>query len=238
MKNLMNLLIFSLFNYIECKDIFLFVYQKKFYFVNNFCFFCKFLGQASKVCYEGLGCFSSDYPFYDPIIRPVHTLPESPQKINTKFLLYSYAKQMLPKEVDPKKWSTTKYSTLSHRSLKLKVIIHGLVKDIRRTDKWIKQLVGQYLNKSELQNVIVVDWTDGALDYTQAVANARVVGAQVTQLIITLRKEVSTSLSLIHLIGEGVGAHAAGYAGERLEGWVGLRVYPRHSLLRRSAERG
>ena len=123
--------------------------------------------------------------------------------------------------MDPQKWSTIKYSTLSYRSLKLNVIIHGMVKDIRRTDKWIKQLIGQYLNQSEQQNVIVIDWTDGAQDYTQVVANSRVVGAQVAELIKTLRKEVSTSLSLIHLIGEGVCTHAAGYAGERLEGRVG-----------------
>ncbi len=68
-------------------------------------------------------------------------------------------------------------------------------------------------------NVIGVDWTGGnTLPYTQATANTRVVGAVVAQFITFLEEHTGLSRSNIHIIGHSLGAHTAGYAGERLPG--------------------
>ena len=61
----------------------------------------------------------------------------------------------------------------------------------------------------------MVDWTQGSkgLNYLQAAANARVVGAQVATMIRTL----GVDLGRVHLIGHSLGAHVAGYAGEKFQ---------------------
>ncbi|KAL3256671.1 hypothetical protein MRX96_017127 [Rhipicephalus microplus] len=54
--------------------------------------------------------------------------------------------------------------------------------------------------------------------YTQAVANARMVGALVADMIMHIQDRYSVAGSDFHLIGYNVGAHIAGYAGERVKG--------------------
>ncbi|GFY63458.1 pancreatic triacylglycerol lipase [Trichonephila inaurata madagascariensis] len=67
------------------------------------------------------------------------------------------------------------------------------------------------------ENVLVVDWTaNNRLPYSVTVANSRVVGAQIAHFINYLYKTMGTSPESFHLIGHSVGAHVAGYAGERL----------------------
>lgn len=65
-------------------------------------------------------------------------------------------------------------------------------------------------------NVIIVDWGHGAgIPYAQATANTRVVGAYLAKLIEEL-SSVGPPLADFHIIGHSLGAHIAGYAGERL----------------------
>lgn len=65
----------------------------------------------------------------------------------------------------------------------------------------------------------MVDWENGAkeINYVQSVANIRVVGAQVAQLLKVFKKVYNIDPSNVHIIGHSLGAHAAGYAGEYLE---------------------
>ena len=66
-------------------------------------------------------------------------------------------------------------------------------------------------------NVIVVDWQKGAaLPYGQATANTRVVGAQIAQLVHQLMNITGATPDSFHIIGHSLGAHVAGYAGERI----------------------
>ena len=83
-------------------------------------------------------------------------------------------------------------------------------------------------------NVIVVVWENGgsafkfnqfwklnfvgarASPYSMAAANARVLGACIGFFIDTLAKTFGVKNDMIYLIGHGLGAHAAGYAGKRL----------------------
>lgn len=68
-------------------------------------------------------------------------------------------------------------------------------------------------------NVIGVDWGRGSgFPYRQAVANTRVVGAEIARLVQFLVANAGASVENFHIIGHSLGAHIAGYAGQRLPG--------------------
>ena len=67
--------------------------------------------------------------------------------------------------------------------------------------------------------MIVVVWTRGAFGvYTQAVANTRVVGAVIANMVNTLHSTAGVDFGNVHLVGHSLGAQVCGYAGERLPG--------------------
>ena len=68
--------------------------------------------------------------------------------------------------------------------------------------------------------MIVVDWSSGAVgpDYNQAVANTRLVGAQIAFMVEALERANQIAKSRFHILGHSLGAHIAGYAGKRLPG--------------------
>ena len=66
-------------------------------------------------------------------------------------------------------------------------------------------------------NVIAVVWTKGTNDgYSQAVANTRVVGALLANMVEILHNATNLDYGSVHLIGHSLGAHVCGYVGERL----------------------
>ena len=68
-------------------------------------------------------------------------------------------------------------------------------------------------------NVIAVVWTKGTNDgYCQAVANTRVVGALLANMVKILHNTTNLDYGSVHLIGHSLGAHVCGYAGKRLLG--------------------
>ena len=68
-------------------------------------------------------------------------------------------------------------------------------------------------------NVIIVDWGKAAgLPYGQATANTRLIGAQIGQLINYVLNNTDARADNFHIIGHSLGAHVAGYAGERVNG--------------------
>ncbi|RWS05201.1 pancreatic triacylglycerol lipase-like protein [Dinothrombium tinctorium] len=74
----------------------------------------------------------------------------------------------------------------------------------------------QFLINDDL-NIIFVDWKGGNnLPYTQAASNTRVVGAETALFIQFLMNQTGVTPDSIHLIGHSLGAHVAGYAGERV----------------------
>lgn len=83
--------------------------------------------------------------------------------------------------------------------------------------QWVIDLKDALL-KNENCNVIVVDWSGGSqFPYTRATANTQVVGAELGRLLNTLINDYELSADKIHLIGHNLGAHIAGYAGERVK---------------------
>lgn len=74
------------------------------------------------------------------------------------------------------------------------------------------------LLKREDANVFVVSWEQGAgFPYHQAVGNSRLVGAQFFALLELLHSKFGLKYENVHIIGSGVGAHIAGYAGRNLK---------------------
>lgn len=72
-------------------------------------------------------------------------------------------------------------------------------------------------------NVIAVDWSKGAdnINYIQAAANTRVVGATIGELLKTLHSTGHSNYNKIHLVGHSLGSHISGYAGAYVHGAVG-----------------
>ena len=55
------------------------------------------------------------------------------------------------------------------------------------------------------------------MEYSQAVANTRVVGAIIAQLMTSLKTSTGASFKDMYIVGHSLGAHIAGYAGERID---------------------
>ncbi|XP_069127566.1 pancreatic triacylglycerol lipase-like [Argopecten irradians] len=168
-----------------------------------------------KVCYDELGCFSTDPPF-NGLERPITVVPASPADIQTKFYLYT---RDSPTSADEQILSYSDASTISSSfydgDKPTKFIIHGFTHHGHR--QWILNMK-QALLKKEDMNVIVVDWGHGAgIPYAQATANTRVVGAQTGLLILKLISTTSATAARMHVIGHSLGAHIAGYAGDRVQ---------------------
>ena len=122
---------------------------------------------SRQVCYDDLGCFTDAQPFGSTWQRPIALLPESPQKISTKFMLYKreFAESgiqvgfdNLPDSFDPK--------------LKTVVITHGFFGTV--VPAWALEVKDAILQVEDV-NVVTVDWTKGnQFPYIQAVANTQV----------------------------------------------------------------
>ena len=54
--------------------------------------------------------------------------------------------------------------------------------------------------------------------YSQAAANTRLVGLEVARVVNILQERHRLDPASVHIIGHSLGAHIAGYAGERIEG--------------------
>ncbi|KXJ18960.1 Pancreatic lipase-related protein 2 [Exaiptasia diaphana] len=78
--------------------------------------------------------------------------------------------------------------------------------------------MGKALITREDVNVILASWREGAREfYTTSVANTRLVGAQIAELIKFLNTNTHNTPASFHVIGFSLGAHIAGYVGRRLQ---------------------
>ncbi|ESP05200.1 hypothetical protein LOTGIDRAFT_102728 [Lottia gigantea] len=171
-------------------------------------------GAPSLVCYDNLGCFNNFPPFHNDV------LPQSPLDQNLAYVLFTQKNPLVPQLLDCSSPETIAVSNFDN-SKKIYVIIHGYKNT--GLDIWVRQMAAQILTKEDA-NVIAVEWSKGASGlYKQAAANSRIVGASVAAM---LDKLASSNLYTIftphhiHIIGHGVGAHAAGFAGKKSP-WIG-----------------
>ncbi|XP_034230218.1 pancreatic triacylglycerol lipase-like [Thrips palmi] len=166
-------------------------------------------------CYDELGCLNVTRDWYHLIYRPFNVFPLPRAVIDTKFILYTRQnpnegqllrvqneKTMLKSNFDPKK--------------ETKIIIHGFIDT--PLSSWVKEMRRELLKNSDW-NVVVVDWAGGSLPlYTQATANTRLVGLEVAYFVNYLQEHMGLDPGKVHMIGHSLGAHTAGYAGQRIAG--------------------
>uniref|UniRef100_A0AC11CLV0 Pancreatic lipase related protein 3 n=1 Tax=Ovis aries TaxID=9940 RepID=A0AC11CLV0_SHEEP len=175
-----------------------------------------FLSGASaageEVCYERVGCFKDGLPWTGTFSRQFAGLPWSPEKINTRFLLYTRQNPKVHQEV-----SAVNYLTIQASHFATDKITRINIPGWKSDGKW-QQVMCNVLLKVEDVNCINLDWINGSLQYIPAVNNLRVVGAEVAYFIDVLVKKFGYSASKVHLIGHSLGAHLAGEAGSRTPG--------------------
>ncbi|VDI66319.1 pancreatic triacylglycerol lipase, partial [Mytilus galloprovincialis] len=167
--------------------------------------------KRSSTCYGDLGCFSTSSPFFS-LQRPINFLPQSPAKINARFLLYTRQNHDNVHFINMNDYTDITNSEFSG-GRPTKIVSHGFLEN--GFVKWMKDMKDAFLTEGDY-NVILVDWGGGSkLPYTQATANTRVVGALIAKLIKLLQERGDAKPQDFHIIGHSLGAHIAGYAGER-----------------------
>lgn len=162
-------------------------------------------------CIEDLGCFQTGPPFFHPVHRPIVLLPYT--RFSTRFWLFDRKNFTNKAALEPNLGSLQKSNF--DPTLETKIIIHGYTTTLKEGD-WKHRMKDALLNFDTF-NVIMVDWTDSnGPPYPQAVANARVVGAQLAKLIQFLEDQAGIDARSVHLIGHSLGSHLAGWTGDRL----------------------
>ncbi|KAM9051804.1 LOW QUALITY PROTEIN: pancreatic lipase-related protein 3 [Megaptera novaeangliae] len=170
-----------------------------------------FFGTSTgEVCYERVGCFKDGIPWTGTLSRKMAGLP-SPEKINTRFLLYTRHNPKVHQEI-----SAANYLTIQASHFGTDKITHINIPGWK-ADEWQQDMCNVFL-KVEDVNCINLDWINGLLQYIHAVNNLRIVGAEVAYVIDVLVKKFGYSPSKVHLIGHSLGAHLAGEAGSRTPG--------------------
>uniref|UniRef100_H3B4X2 Phospholipase A1 member A n=1 Tax=Latimeria chalumnae TaxID=7897 RepID=H3B4X2_LATCH len=107
-------------------------------------------------------------------------------------------------------------------SLETKLIIHGYRAPGTKSS-WINIMVQALLEKAQV-NVVVVDWTLGAVFYKNAIHTSLQVSLEISAFInklIVSKQALGSSESSFQLIGVSLGAHIAGFVGRFFEGRLG-----------------
>uniref|UniRef100_A0A7D9NM11 Triacylglycerol lipase n=2 Tax=Xenopus tropicalis TaxID=8364 RepID=A0A7D9NM11_XENTR len=186
--------------------------SQMFYVLGLISFLLPSVQGLEEICYEEVGCFPVGFPWAGTRERPEGGLPWSPKMVNTRFLLFTRDNADHFQEINSSTISDSYFQT----TRKTRFIIHGFI-DVG-TEGWVPDMCNAMLSVEDI-NCLSTDWSDGShTDYVQAANNVRVVGAEVADLVKTLRDDLGYSPSLVHVIGHSLGAHAAGEAGKRMPG--------------------
>ncbi|XP_012941117.1 pancreatic triacylglycerol lipase [Aplysia californica] len=167
-----------------------------------------------KECYGNLGCFDNKAP-YD---NAQGKIPNSPSAVGTVFRLFTRRDKINGHDL---KYDDASSLTSAHfsGSKPTKFVIHGFGGSI--SNQWMVDIKNALLDKGDY-NVVLVGWAKGAVMplYAQAVANTRLVAAEIKALV---NEMVAKGLNLnnLHLIGHSLGAQISGNAGRLLGGHAG-----------------
>ncbi|EPY82158.1 hypothetical protein CB1_000678011 [Camelus ferus] len=155
--------------------------------------------QGKEVCYDPIRCFSDSQPWASTTIRPLNLLPWSPEKIGTRFGLYTNENANNFQILLPSGPSTTEASNFQ-TDRKTRFITHGFVDKGEHV-----QGGGGELHLCGLEERLP--------DHQHA--GVRVVGAQLAWMLATLQSNYTYSPTQVHLIGHSLGARMLGEAGSR-----------------------
>ncbi|XP_018427683.1 PREDICTED: pancreatic triacylglycerol lipase-like [Nanorana parkeri] len=176
-----------------------------------------FLGavKGADVCYDRLGCFTDAWPYSGSVQRPTAKLPWTPERINTRFFLYTRSNQnsyQVISAINPSTISSSNFRT----SRKTRFVTHGFTSSGEAS--WLSQTCRAFFEVEDV-NCIAVDWAGGSrTTYSQAANNIRVVGAEIAYFVNYLSTALGYSPSNVHVIGHSLGGHVAGEAGKRMRG--------------------
>ncbi|XP_076044501.1 pancreatic triacylglycerol lipase-like isoform X3 [Oratosquilla oratoria] len=169
---------------------------------------------GKSLCISGLGCIETPDDFFDPIYRPVNLPPYTREDINTVFTLHTPENKT--GIIVPNDDVVFLVNATFSAARPTKIIIHGFLD--APSASWMVDMVSALLSMGTF-NVFTVNWSGGSRAlYSQAVANTRVVALEVALLITTLKHYANLQLADVHIIGHSLGAHTAGYVGERVPG--------------------
>ncbi|KAL7384146.1 hypothetical protein ABVT39_025182 [Epinephelus coioides] len=167
---------------------------------------------ATEVCFDELGCFGDLPPWGGTTQRPATILPWHPDKIDTRFLLFTQKNRYYQEIKTDKTIQASNYGGMR----KTQFIIPGFLK--KEDEDWPQEMC-KVVVKKENVNCIAVEWKKGVkTQYAQAANNARVVAAQVAFMIKFLMDTYKQKANKFHIIGHSLGAHIAGDAGSRTTG--------------------
>ncbi|XP_050698738.1 pancreatic lipase-related protein 2-like isoform X2 [Eriocheir sinensis] len=176
---------------------------------------------TSQGCFEGYGCFPIDGPWAGPE-RPVSLYPLPPPELTPTFCLHTPARPSCH-ALDLQDSSTFNefFLHLSTAS-SITLLTHGYLESTQL--EWVERLLEALLSTGDSMGVVAVDWSRAAPPtYAQAVANIRLVGVMVGQLLVRLT-DLGITPSAIHLVGHSLGAHLMSYAANHLETMKGRQV--------------
>lgn len=97
------------------------------------------------VCYPHLGCFSNGPPFFHPIHRPISLVPEPPEVIMPRFMLYTPKNRNRPDYLSVGDTTALEKSFFNPRSM-TRILIHGYLDGVGLT-RWT--LVSIFLGTSQ-----------------------------------------------------------------------------------------
>uniref|UniRef100_A0A8C5WI38 Triacylglycerol lipase n=1 Tax=Leptobrachium leishanense TaxID=445787 RepID=A0A8C5WI38_9ANUR len=170
---------------------------------------------GADVCYDRIGCFPDNAPWAGTTERPIKKMPWSPDRINTRFLMFTKQNPTSFQEVNARNPNTISFSNFQ-TSRKSRFIIHGFID--KGEESWLTDMCKAMLSVEDV-NCFCVDWSGGSRTlYTQAANNVRVVGAEVAYFVDVLSSNFGYSPSNVHVIGHSLGAQAAGEVGKRRRG--------------------
>ena len=82
---------------------------------------------GSRICYGNLGCFDTGPPFWS-LRRPLSVLPQRPEKINTRFFLFTRSNVNTKQQLIYKDKRSIKSSSFLGRK-KTKIVCHGFTEN-------------------------------------------------------------------------------------------------------------
>ncbi|XP_048766002.2 pancreatic triacylglycerol lipase-like [Ostrea edulis] len=131
--------------------------------------------------------------------------PESPEEMKLKNVWFEGVDKISENTALPESFD---------RSKETDVIIHGYLVDTSLPE--IRDLAATLSQRKH--NVLLIDWALGAgVNYAQSASNVQTVGAYVYRFL----EKNKIPWNKVHILGQGLGAHAAGEAGRLSKGKIG-----------------
>ncbi|XP_061546351.1 inactive pancreatic lipase-related protein 1-like [Phycodurus eques] len=167
---------------------------------------------AAEVCLAELGCFNDLPPWGGTTQRPVPVLPWAPEKLATRFLLFTQRNRYYQEIKTDSTIQASNYGAMRNT----RFIIPGY---LEKGDEDWPQKMCKVMLKWENVNCIAVEWKNGVrTQYAQAANNGRVLAAQVASMMTFLMGNYKQTANKFHIIGHSLGAHVAGEIGSKISG--------------------